>query len=74
MRRLSAIAAAILLVSGCESPKKENKPAAAASNEGTNAAAPKVELGDLSTTLEPVRAAFNAQKGQARFLTLLSPT
>jgi hypothetical protein len=30
-------------------------------------------LTDLST-LEPVRAAFNAKKGEARFLTLLSPT
>ena len=30
-------------------------------------------LTDLKT-LDPVRAAFNAHKGEARFLTLLSPT
>lgn len=33
-----------------------------------------VPLGDLSTSLEAARAAFNAHKGEARFLTLLSPT
>ena len=31
-------------------------------------------LGDLSTSLDAVRAEFNAHKGEARFLTLLSPT
>jgi len=33
-------------------------------------------LTDVTTasTLAPVRAAFNAHKGEARFLTLLSPT
>ena len=37
---------------------------------------PTAVLVDLtaSTTLAPVRAAFNAKKGEARFLTLLSPT
>ena len=35
---------------------------------------PAVPLGDLSTSLEAARAAFNAHKGEARFLTLLSPT
>lgn len=35
---------------------------------------PAAPLGDLSTSLEAARAAFNAHKGEARFLTLLSPT
>ena len=35
---------------------------------------PAVKLGDLSTSLKAARAAFNAHKGEARFLTLLSPT
>lgn len=32
------------------------------------------KLGDLSMSLAAARDAFNARKGQARFLTLLSPT
>ena len=35
---------------------------------------PAVPLGELSTSLEGARAAFNAHKGEARFLTILSPT
>lgn len=35
---------------------------------------PAAQLGDLSSSLEAARAAFNAHKGEARFLTLLSPT
>jgi hypothetical protein len=31
-------------------------------------------LVDLDASLEPVRADFNAHRGQARFLTLLAPT
>ena len=38
------------------------------------AAPPAGKLGDLSTSLDPAREAFNAREGQPRFLTLLSPT
>jgi hypothetical protein len=31
-------------------------------------------LVDLDTALDPVRASFNAHRGQPRFLTLLAPT
>jgi hypothetical protein len=31
-------------------------------------------LTDLTTSLDAVRTEFNAHKGEARFLTLLSPT
>ena len=38
--------------------------------------AQRAQLTDLTpaSTLSPVRTAFNAKKGEARFLTLLSPT
>ena len=64
-----SIAASVVLalaLASCESSKPqqtaERKPTAA--------------LTDLTTasSLAPVRAAFNAHKGEARFLTLLSPT
>jgi hypothetical protein len=32
------------------------------------------KLVDLSASLEPIRAEFDAHAGEARFLTLLSPT
>ena len=56
---------------GCDSKKTttdEPKPG--------SAARPTAQLTDLTTasTLAPVRAAFNAKKGEARFLTLLAPT
>lgn len=35
---------------------------------------PPPALVDLDASLEPVRASFNAHRGQARFLTLLAPT
>ena len=64
--RISIAASVVLALASCESSKPqqtaERKPTAA--------------LTDLTTgsSLAPVRAAFNAHKGEARFLTLLSPT
>lgn len=52
--------AAIAAAAGCE----------ARSSSGPTTSAPLVDV----ATLAPVRAAFNAHKGEARFLTLLSPT
>jgi len=70
MRSALLIVAALAL--GCESkkaaPPPENKRATPA------ATAPEASLGDLSTSLAAARTAFNAHKGEARFLTLLSPT
>ena len=68
---LSAVLIA-LLVLACDSKKSRTEPppsSAAATN-------PRAQLTDLTTasTLAPVRAAFNAKKGEVRFLTLLSPT
>lgn len=70
-----ALAVAVLLF-GCESKKTatdQEKPAKAGSAPSSTARA---QLTDLTTasTLAPFRAAFNARKGEARFLTLLSPT
>lgn len=64
-----AIAAAVF---GCESKKPSGEQAAPV--EKTPAA--RAPLTDLTTAsgLGAVRTAFNAHKGEARFLTLLSPT
>jgi hypothetical protein len=56
------------LVVACD---KKSSPAPTAAKDA--AAAPS-KLGDLSTSLAAAREAFNAGKGEARFLTLLSPT
>lgn len=68
-----AVAASLL---GCESKKSatdQEKPSKAGSASRSAARAPLTDLTPAST-LAPVRAAFNAKKGEARFLTLLSPT
>ena len=64
---LLAAAALALAVTGCDAKKTapESKPATPV------VAAP---FGDLSTSLAAARTAFNAHQGEARFLTLLSPT
>lgn len=74
-----ALAAAMLMV-GCDSkksapdqaPAKQAETAPAKQTE-TAARAPLVDVTSAST-LAAVRTAFNAHRGEARFLTLLSPT
>ena len=69
------VAAVVVSLSGCDkkpAPAKKEQPATA--NAEPPSAAPAVQLGDLSTSLAAARQAFNAHKGEARFLTLLSPT
>ncbi len=67
------VAAVALCAHGCD---KSSSPPKQAQSDATAAAkpAPAVQLGDLSTSLAAVRTEFNAHKGEARFLTLLSPT
>jgi hypothetical protein len=48
--------------------------AAAGCNSSSTAAPASAALTDLSTSLDAVRAEFNAHKQEARFLTLLSPS
>ena len=64
--------AALWLVSACDK-KPSSEPLRRAEKGAAQTAAP-TKLGDLSTSLAAVREAFNARKGEARFLTLLSPT
>lgn len=56
----------------CDSKKSSNEQHAQAAKQP----AARAPLTDLTTTsgLGAVRTAFNAHKGEARFLTLLSPT
>lgn len=63
-------AVALSLVATCD---KKSSPAPTVEKDAAPTAAPS-KLGDLSTSLAAARDAFNARKGQARFLTLLSPT
>lgn len=68
--RCSVLAVVLTLsVFGCES--KQTSPESAPST--SKARASLVDL-TASSTLAAVRTAFNAHKGEARFLTLLSPT
>jgi hypothetical protein len=73
-----AVSASLL---GCESKKSSSDqpavtPTAGSATGSAAQPAPRAQLTDLTTasTLAPVRAAFNAKKGEARFLTLLAPT
>lgn len=63
--------AALSFVAACD---KKSSPDPAPRVEKGAAQAPISKLGDLSSTLAAAREAFNARKGEARFLTLLSPT
>jgi hypothetical protein len=73
--QVAVLAAAVALaLAGCDKKRTETKEAPQPSAKDSSAAAPASQLGDLSTSLADVRAAFNAKKGEARFLTLLSPT
>jgi hypothetical protein len=69
---LVAFTTVALSIASCDRTSGGNQggPTPKQSEKATSAS----RLGDLSTSLADVRAAFNARKGQARFLTLLSPT
>lgn len=71
---LALTVAASLL--GCESKKSTTEQVAVQKRGSALQPTVGAQLTDLTTasTLAPVRAAFNAKKGEARFLTLLSPT
>jgi hypothetical protein len=80
--RLALALAAVIAVAGCEA-KDARTPAATGSTSATatapttsGSAAARPPLDDLvgADALAPVRTAFNAHKGEIRFLTLLSPT
>jgi hypothetical protein len=58
---------------GCDSAKTSRESAPQTAPNTANIRAPLVDL-TASSTLAAVRTAFNAHKGEARFLTLLSPT
>lgn len=71
--RVAVVVVAIALLHGCDkttSPQKHVQRDAATTGQPASV----VQLGDLSTSLAAVRTEFNARKGEARFLTLLSPT
>jgi hypothetical protein len=75
--RYKALAAAVTLsILGCESKKSTSEQPSTQPKPAPATPTARVELTDLTSTstLAPVRAAFNAKKGEARFLTLLAPT
>lgn len=71
MRYTVVALAVVASLLGCESKKPTTDEAP--TKVGSAAHAPLTDL-TTASTLAPVRAAFNAKKGEARFLTLLSPT
>ncbi len=75
MRFMALALAFALTILGCDSNKTTSEQPMTPTKPGS-AATPTAPLTDLTTasTLAPVRAVFNAKKGEARFLTLLSPT
>ena len=72
--RVLAFAVA-LSIFGCDSKKSTTDQPATPTKAGSaeRRIAPLTDL-TRASTLAPVRTAFNAKKGEARFLTLLSPT
>jgi hypothetical protein len=68
---LCAVLASALLLVACDAKQPASGQAPATATPA--ARAPLVDL-PASTSLAAARAAFNAHKGEARFLTLLSPT
>jgi hypothetical protein len=77
--RLPVLALAVAsFILGCESNQStaEQRPVPGETASAARPSVARAELAELTiaTTLAPVRAAFNAKKGEARFLTLLSPT
>lgn len=74
MRSVIAIVVAVGLsfATSCD-PRPAPGPAPTRAKD-PSPAAPVSKLADLSSSLAAARQAFNARKGQVRFLTLLSPT
>jgi hypothetical protein len=66
-----ALVAAALVVCAAGAVACKGKPNTGSSGSPASPVASK--LTDLSTSLDAVRASFNAHKQEARFLTLLSP-
>lgn len=72
MRSPVLAVAVALAMFGCEA-KKSTSDQPASNSAAKSARAPLVDLTSTSS-LGAVREAFNAHEGEARFLTLLSPT
>lgn len=73
MRHTALAFAVALSFLGCDSKTSTTEKPATRSKSATKRTAPLTDL-TTASTLEPVRKAFNARKGEARFLTLLAPT
>jgi hypothetical protein len=72
--RFPALAVILALsMFGCDSKTSASESAPPTASKPDSARVPLVDL-TASSTLAAVRTAFNAHKGEARFLTLLSPT
>jgi hypothetical protein len=71
--RLALALSVVLAAVGCDSKDARTPPATMAPASAQAARPALVDLAG-SAALAPVRTAFNAHKGELRFLTLLSPT
>ena len=70
---LRSLALLLVLAVGCDSKKSDAPGLSKTQAVAQPQRAPLVDL-TSATSLAAVREAFNARKGEARFLTLLSPT
>ncbi len=75
-RALALMVATWLVACKSEKPSADQPAVRLETRSAPQPNARRAQLTDLTTasTLAPIRAAFNAKKGEARFLTLLSPT
>jgi hypothetical protein len=71
MTRLASLLAFAVLVA-CTA--ETASPAAPSPAQAPASAVAGDALVDLSTSIDPLRTSFNAHRGEARFLTLLSPS
>ena len=72
--QLAIVIAAVALSFAAACDKKSSPDPTPKAEKDAPQAAPAGKLVNLSTSLAAAREAFNAHKGEARFLTLLSPT
>lgn len=75
--RSTVLVAAVVASFGCEAKSPStDRPRSQPSESSPSPQGAHAEVTDLTatSTLAPMRAAFNAKKGEARFLTLLAPT
>lgn len=74
MLRLVSIAIVGIALGACGRSASPGAGSVSASRAAGAGSASRAEIVDLSSSLAPIQAAFDARRGAPRFLALLSPT